>query len=89
MAPTSSASMVGRGGHVNSPGLRAFSAAIVGYIGFQFLLIGTIAAAASVALSLDGHREAIILPPIGGFLVYVGIEGLRTLSRLMRAPPYR
>ncbi len=67
-------------------GYRAFAAAIAGYISFQFLLIGAIAASSAVLLGLEGQSTAIILPPIAGFLIYVGIEGMRALARLMRGP---
>jgi len=58
----------------------------MGLIGFEFLLIGSVAAAASVVLGFEGHQEAIILPPIAGFLLYVGIEGIRGLSRYIQGP---
>ncbi len=71
---------------MQSPLLRAVLAAVMGLIGFQFLLIGTVAAGSSVVLGLDGRSEAIILPPIAGFLLYVGIEGVRGLSRFIQGP---
>ena len=71
---------------MQTPLVRAVLAAVMGLIGFQFLLIGTIAASSSVGLGLEGHSEAIILPPIAGFLLYVGIEGMRGLSRYVQGP---
>lgn len=75
-----------KAGAVHTPLVRAVLAAVMGLIGFQFLLIGTIAATSSVVLGLEGHTEAIILPPIAGFLLYVGIEGMRGLSRYVQGP---
>lgn len=69
---------------------RILAVIVYGYVAWQFLTVGTLAASAGLLLSLDSHYEApVVLLPISVVLLRVALEAIDRLRDAMNGPTVR